>query len=302
MAPPTPLSEVTNTTESVANTAGIPSTNSSSSSATSYTSLTTSSSATLVASKTNKDTETDAITAVVTAKDSEASVATANVVTLKVTDVKKKRKLFMPNELLSTPPPASVTSHETTDAPADVVIVKDKEADPVVVASKANDVKKKRKLFIPNELLLTPQPAPESTLISEPDHLTAETNNALTKSGTKRRRTLMPISQPQPTIVTQKSALNNFNSSKGVKKRRSTLDFEEIQNIKTKFSEVYVDNAETSSSSGTDKEFLSTQQEVKPKKSPVLVYTNMHHQQVDVIHEVGTSTSTSPSTTTPTFI
>ena len=306
LAPPTPLSEVTNSTESVVNT-GVHSTNSSSSSTTSYTSLTTSSSSTLVASKTNQDMETDTITIAATAKDSDANAATANLVTPKATDVKKKRKLFMPNELLSTPPLAFVPSHETTDDTADVVIVKEKETNsvetPVVVTSKANDVKKKRKLFMPNELLLTPPPPPAaaiSTLISEPDHLTVPTNNALTKSCTKRRRTLMPISQPQPTIVTQKSAPNKFNSSKGVKNRRSTLDFEEIQNIKTKISKAYVDNAETSSSSGTDKEFFDAQQEVKPKKLPVLVYTNMHHQQIDVIHEVGTSTS--PSTTAPTFI
>ena len=304
LAPPTPLSEVAYTTESVVNT-GVHSTNSSSSSTTSYTSLTTSSSSTLIASKTNQDIETDTITAAVTAKDSEPSVATANVVTLKATDFKKKRKLFMPNELLSTPPLAFEPSHETIDDPADVAVVKDQETDPVETAvvdtSKANDVKKKRKLFMPNVLLLTPPPAPVSTLISKPDHLTAPTNNDLTKSGTKRRRTLMPISQPQPTIVvTQKSAPNKCNSSKGVKNRRSTLDFEEIQNIKTKISEVYVDNAETSSSSGTDKEFFDAQQEVKPKKSPVLVYTNMHHQQIDIIHEVGTSTS--PSTCTSTFI
>ncbi|XP_037814580.1 microcephalin isoform X2 [Lucilia sericata] len=134
----------------------------------------------------------------------------------------------------------------------------------------ANTLKKKRKLFMP-EMLVTPPPAVSSETAKETETLVNTANKtANTNSVTKRRRTLMPISQPQPTTsVTLKESTSSLERTPNARKRRSTLDFEQIKNIKT--------NKEASTS--------SSQESVKAKKQPVLVYTNMHQQQIDVIRE-----------------
>ncbi|KAM7342186.1 microcephalin isoform 2-T2 [Cochliomyia hominivorax] len=145
--------------------------------------------------------------------------------------------------------------------------------------TESNTLKKKRKLFMPNELLATPTPAPAKTTVSEtPTEITdpSLTSNKTGNSNSvqKRRRTLMPISQPQlPTLVTLK---DSSASATNVRKRRSTLDFEQIQNIKTK--------TQTKESSSTSSS-TANQTKSKTKKSPVLVYTNMHQQQIEVIRE-----------------
>ncbi|XP_046809821.1 microcephalin isoform X2 [Lucilia cuprina] len=137
-----------------------------------------------------------------------------------------------------------------------------------VSTPETNTLKKKRKLFMP-EMLVTPPPAVANETAKESETLANKTAN--TNSVTKRRRTLMPISQPQPTTsVKLKESTASLERTPNARKRRSTLDFEQIKNMKT--------NKEDASSS-------SSQESVKTKKQPVLVYTNMHQQQIDVIRE-----------------
>lgn len=173
-----------------------------------------------------------------------------------------------------------------------------------VITPETNTLKKKRKLFMPNELLATPPAAtvpPSSTNKNNSETIGESTdklpaNSATNNSVQKRRRTLMPISQPQPTtLLTLKDSITSSTST-SVRKRRSTLDFEQIQNIKTKGLNNNNNATSQESSSSTSTSTCSQTKTKTKKSSAVLVYTNMHQQQIDVIREVGTTNPT-PTTT-----
>lgn len=141
--------------------------------------------------------------------------------------------------------------------------------------------KKKRKLFMPAEPFLTPPSASSNAnraSFSANKAMDIVQNGTPNLSATKRsRRSLMPLPQTPPVAAAQsaKAPLENKmlkNVICSTKNRRSTLDFEQIQSIKAK--------AATLSS--------DTKSPVAAKKCPVLVYTNMHKEQIDVIREVGT--------------
>ncbi|XP_065368282.1 microcephalin isoform X2 [Calliphora vicina] len=157
------------------------------------------------------------------------------------------------------------------------------------VTPEANILKKKRKLFMPNDMMVTPPPAAIATnraaveASEDSDKLVTPISiSASSNSVTKRRRTLMPISQPPPTTnVTLKDSTTSTSSTPSARKRRSTLDFEQIKNIKTKT----INTTKESSSAASSTNSQNSQERIKAKKPAVLVYTNMHQQQIDVIRE-----------------
>lgn len=150
---------------------------------------------------------------------------------------------------------------------------------------------KKRKLFIPNEVLTPPPTLPSS------GNTTAKLNSSTTSSKTpaaaaitaseqkKRRRTLLPLSQ---TLLssTSTSDLVSEPSEITMVKRRSTLDFEQIKKYQNKAGRKDVDDDDASTKKTTGEEDITKMEQ--SKKTPVLVYTNMHREQIDVIREVGT--------------
>ncbi|XP_075169855.1 microcephalin isoform X2 [Haematobia irritans] len=134
-------------------------------------------------------------------------------------------------------------------------------------------LKKKRKLFVPNELLTPPSLATITSKCGASDQ----------KSVTKRRRTLLPLSQQALLSTTMGSAtdLSTLEPPPSqVPKRRSTLDFEQIKQIQNKVARKETLKGEQKSVDA-NKAICDG-----AKKTPVLVYTNMHKEQIDVIREV----------------
>ncbi|XP_073848643.1 microcephalin isoform X2 [Musca autumnalis] len=141
---------------------------------------------------------------------------------------------------------------------------------------------KKRKLFIPNEVLTPPPVLTATTKLNTSINTTTPGVQKTLAAATvgseqkKRRRTLLPLSQ---TILSTSSSTCDLPSSvdsssppSALLKRRSTLDFEQIKKIQNKMSRKNYQ--------------AQTADDEKPKKTPGLVYTNMHKEQIDVIREV----------------
>uniref|UniRef100_A0A1I8PTK2 BRCT domain-containing protein n=1 Tax=Stomoxys calcitrans TaxID=35570 RepID=A0A1I8PTK2_STOCA len=141
---------------------------------------------------------------------------------------------------------------------------------------------KKRKLFVPNEVLTPPPilPTSASTKINN----TSVSNTPLTKNlleqknVTKRRRTLLPLTQQTLLSTTLDSSHVISEPPSQLLKRRSTLDFEQIKQIQNK--------AERKDKCSEDVISATGAANVGKQKTPVLVYTNMHKEQTDVIREV----------------
>lgn len=150
---------------------------------------------------------------------------------------------------------------------------------------------KKRKLFIPNEVLTPPPTLPSSgnTTAKLNSSMSSKTPAAAAITASeqkKRRRTLLPLSQTL--LSTSTSDLASEPSEITVVKRRSTLDFEQIKKYQNKAARK--DDASTKKTTGEEEDITKMEQRdaTKSKKAPVLVYTNMHTEQIDVIREVGT--------------
>lgn len=141
-------------------------------------------------------------------------------------------------------------------------------------------VNKKRKLFVPNEVLTPPPVLTATSKLNTSINSTPSIQRTLATAASeqkKRRRTLLPLTQ---TIISSSSSTSDLlsadSSPPAMLKRRSTLDFEQIKKYQNKLSRKNQD-ADASNDGG------------KSKKTPGLVYTNMHSEQIDVIKEVGTT-------------
>ncbi|XP_055859405.1 microcephalin [Episyrphus balteatus] len=135
--------------------------------------------------------------------------------------------------------------------------------------------KKKRKLFVPNDILLTPTSSQEDSTAMSKRILSPAASTVSTPATQKRRKTIMPtLTQPK---TEQKKTAPKINGART--SRRSTMDFEAIKKAKS------VINQKPSAGTTKSTNDTTTSTASKPKPYPFLVYTNMHTEQIDFIKE-----------------
>ncbi|XP_055917218.1 uncharacterized protein LOC129949657 isoform X2 [Eupeodes corollae] len=140
--------------------------------------------------------------------------------------------------------------------------------------------KKKRKLFVPNDILLTPTSSQEDTSALTKRILSPAATTISTPATQKRRKTIMPsLTQPPKTEQKKTSLKVNGGGIGGARSnRRSTMDFEAIKKAKSVINK-------SSGATNQSNTATSTTTASKPKPYPFLVYTNMHTEQIDFIKE-----------------